>query len=181
MHFEVNANVLDFSTTAEKHQSLLTTGGFQLGNVVSMDTPNPDNVGRRQIFENGVIYWSPTTAAHEVHGRILAKWTELGREAYGYPTCDEMDVLGGKVNHFQRLFPGQVFRGSIYWSQATDVHEVRGAIREAWWEHGGPGGFLGFPTSDETDLPSGTGRTSVFQHGSISRNPLTGIIVIPSV
>jgi hypothetical protein len=179
MHFEIGASVIDHVGIAEKKQAL-HDGGLSLGSPLGPERANADNVGRSQEFEHGVIYWSPTTTAHAVWGAILRKWTELGREDYGYPTSDEMDELGGKVSHFQQVHPGEVFRGSIYWSLPSGAHEVRGAIREAWWGHGGASGFLGYPIGDEEDLPGGAGRLSRFEHGSISWNPTTGTIVIPS-
>jgi LGFP repeat len=180
MHYELNANVLDYSTIPEKYQALISSG-LSLGNPVGMEVANPDNVGRRQDYEHGVIYWSPSTTAHEVHGLIRDKWTTLGRENYGYPVSDELSELGGKSSHFQRFFGDAVFGGSIYYSEQTGrAHEVQGLIREAWWGHGGAGNWLGFPVADEEDWPQGPGRLSRFQHGSISWNRDTGVINVIS-
>src|SRR5262245_59558107 len=57
--------------------------------------------------------------------------------------------------------------GSIYWSPATQAHEVHGAIRVKWAGLRGTDGFLGFPTTDETGTPDGRGRYNHFEHGSI--------------
>lgn len=181
--FRLDANILDFATISEKNQAL-HAGGLSLGNPVGAETVNPDNVGRRQAYQFGVIYWSPSTTAHEVHGEILNKWTTLGRENYGYPTSDEKDAFGGKVSHFQKVFPNRgAFRGSIYWSPQTGTHAVQGAIREAWWREGGGFGRLGFPTSDKEDLLDPNtgfviGKISRFQHGFISWTQATGIVEV---
>ncbi|MBC2644407.1 MULTISPECIES: endonuclease/exonuclease/phosphatase family protein [unclassified Rhodococcus (in: high G+C Gram-positive bacteria)] len=83
--------------------------GF-LGKAVGNEQPNPDGRGRRQRFEHGHIYWSPTTGAHEIHGNIFTKWESLGWEngILGYPTSDEQDEPGGgRISNFEH--------GSIRW------------------------------------------------------------------
>ncbi|MQA36053.1 DNRLRE domain-containing protein, partial [Modestobacter roseus] len=44
-------------------------------------------------------------------------------------------------------------------------HRVCGSIRDKWWQQGGPGGWLGLPTSSETAIAGGW--FSHFQNGSI--------------
>jgi hypothetical protein len=119
-------------------------------------------------YENGSIYWSPQSDAHEVHGDIRAKWASLGWEwGLGYPLTDETTTpnSSGRYNHFQG--------GSIYWSPETGAHEAHGLIREKWasldWEQG----FLGYPITDETTTPDGSGRYNHFQGGSIYWTPDT--------
>jgi len=48
------------------------------------------------------------------------------------------------------------------------------AIDQKYAELGGPGGFLGTPTGDETGTPDGVGRFRHFQGGSIYWTPDTG-------
>ncbi|HEY3262787.1 MAG TPA: N-acetylmuramoyl-L-alanine amidase, partial [Pseudonocardiaceae bacterium] len=66
----------------------------------------PDGVGRYNHFasNNGSIYWSPNTGAHEVHGAIKSKWAALGWEwsVLGYPITDETATPDGvgRYNHF---------------------------------------------------------------------------------
>ncbi|WP_448614218.1 PQQ-dependent sugar dehydrogenase [Modestobacter sp. URMC 112] len=93
---------------------LAAGGSALLGAPVIDEAATPDGVGRHSDFERGVVYWTPDTGAHEVHGLVLARWQELGREAsyLGYPTSDEYDVPGGRRSDFQR--------GSITWDAATD-------------------------------------------------------------
>lgn len=83
--------------------------GF-LGFPLTDETTTPDGIGRYNHFQNGSIYWTPATGAHEVHGIIRNKWASLGweRSSLGYPTSDEEVWFGsGRVSHFQH--------GSIYW------------------------------------------------------------------
>jgi uncharacterized protein with LGFP repeats len=54
------------------------------------------------------IYWTPTTAAHEVHGAIRDAWAQNGfeRGPVGYPTSDEHNssVPGGRRSDFEHGF-----------------------------------------------------------------------------
>ncbi|WP_210406843.1 hypothetical protein [Prauserella flavalba] len=67
------------------------------------ETATPDGVGWHNHFQKGSIYWSPETAAHEVHGMIRDKWAALGwgRGLLGYPLSDEVGVTGGRGSQFQ--------------------------------------------------------------------------------
>lgn len=62
-----------------------------LGYPISDELVLPDGQGRMNRFENGVIYWHPTTGAHEVTGPILVMWSAAGYEKspFGYPTGAE--------------------------------------------------------------------------------------------
>ncbi|MGH9222239.1 MAG: LGFP repeat-containing protein [Acidimicrobiales bacterium] len=86
-------------------------GGF-LGYPMTDETGTPDGRGRFNHFEGGSIYWTPETNAHEVHGDIRQRWSEMGweRSRLGYPTSDERDsnVPGGRFSRFQG--------GSIFWT-----------------------------------------------------------------
>ena len=63
-----------------------------------------DGRGRARDYENGSIYFTPQTGAHEVHGDIREKWAQMGweRSELGYPTSDEHDIPGGRASEFQR-------------------------------------------------------------------------------
>jgi len=85
-----------------------------LGYPVTDETVAPDGVGHYNHFQNGSIYWSPSTGAHEVQGLIRDKWASLGWEQsyLGYPTSDEHDcVNGARCSNFQN--------GYIVWSAST--------------------------------------------------------------
>jgi uncharacterized protein with LGFP repeats len=127
-------------------------------------------VGRFNHFERGSIYWTEGTGAHEVVGDIHGKWSALGWEKsnLGYPTTDELKTPdgAGRYNHFQG--------GSIYWTQATGAHEVRGLIQAKWAELGWEKSALGYPITDELTTPDGVGRYNHFERGSIYFTPATG-------
>jgi uncharacterized protein with LGFP repeats len=149
-----------------RYQGFGGCGSF-LGAALTDETRTPDGAGRYNVFQNGSIYWSPSTGAFEVHGAIRDKWAELGWEAgaLGYPVSNETRTPDG-VGRFS------VFqRGSIYWTPQTGAHEVRGAIRDTYAEAGWEGGSLGYPTSDEYAVTGG--RRSDFQRGSITWDAAT--------
>ena len=122
--------------------------------------------GWRQIFQQAQMFHKSTeTKAFEVHGAILAKYIALGGPAvFGFPVSNEGPILNnsvsiGRVSEFERC--------TIYWSAATGAYEVHGDIRDRYRGVSGPSGALGFPTSDEADVPGAAGRYNTFQHGSI--------------
>jgi LGFP repeat/PAN domain len=179
-------------TIAQKYQNYSAEDGL-LGNSTGPESSAVDGIGRFQHFSrtdgdqipyaydrkgqpDGSIYWSPSTCAHEVNGVINSKWSSIGREAgaMGYPITDEMvtpDGLG-RYNHFQS--------GSIYWSPLAGAHEVHGAIRSSWESLGWERSALGYPISDEIDEVDGSGRFSLFEHGSIHWRRDTGAISVHS-
>ena len=131
----------------------------------SAEAATSDGRGRFRDFQNGTIYWTPQTGAHEVHGAIRVKWAQLGR-LLGYPATDETGCPDGvgRFNHFER--------GSIYWTPRTGAHEVHGAIRDFWASMGWERSRLGYPVSDETG-PSNN-RSSRFEGGFITWTPSGG-------
>jgi uncharacterized protein with LGFP repeats len=84
--------------------------GF-LGYPTTDELGTPDGRGRFNHFEGGSIYWTQQTGPHEVHGAILALWSEMGfeRSRLGFPTSDEQNMVGGRISHFER--------GEIRWTQ----------------------------------------------------------------
>lgn len=144
-------------------------GGCQsfLGKPITNERGTPDNRGRYSVFDNGSIYWTADTGAVEVHGVVRDKWRDLGWEAgpLGYPITDEQGTpdRAGRYSVFEH--------GSIYWKADLGAHEVRGRIRDAWRDAGWEAGSLGYPISDEHDVPEG--RQSDFEHGSITWHAAT--------
>lgn len=130
--------------------------------------------GQGQRYQNGWIYYSPGTGAHEVHGAILACYLAIGGPGglAGYPTTDENPVpkvAAARMNTFARA------NLAIYWSSPTAAHEVHGAIRAYYVTRaGGPAGPLGLPTTDEHPIRGG--RQSHFQHGTLTWNAATGVV-----
>jgi hypothetical protein len=123
--------------------------------------------GRWEAFQNGFVFYNPdpNIGTHAVYGAIANKWTEMGREngVLGYPVTDEIGTPDGvgRYNHFERS-------GSIYWTPSTGAHAIYGQIRDKWASLGWEQAFLGYPTSDETGTPDGSGRFNTFQHGKIN-------------
>ena len=145
-----------------------------LGQPLTGEVRTPDGRGAYVHFQGGSVYWSAATGAHEVHGDIRAAWAAKGWEAgfLGFPVTDEVRTPNGRgaYNHFQG--------GSVYWSAATGAHEVHGAIRDAWASYGWEAGALGFPTSDEREVPGVPGaRRSDFQGGSVQWSARDGVTV----
>ena len=124
-----------------------------------------DGRGRARDYENASIYWTPQTGAFEIHGDIRIHYGRVGghRGFLRYPITDETGTPDGvgRFNHFEG--------GSIYWTPGTGAKEVHGAIRDLWQGMGWERSWLGYPTSDEHDMPGG--RASLFQGGKIEWTP----------
>ncbi|MCZ2859553.1 N-acetylmuramoyl-L-alanine amidase, partial [Blastococcus sp. VKM Ac-2987] len=121
-----------------------------------------------QAYEKGRVYWSPATGATVLmNGPLLDTYLGWGGPAaLGAPSADEKSTYrnGGKYVAFRG--------GGIYWSQATGAHVVKGATFDLWARNGWETGFLGYPTTDESNAPGGT--YTHFQGGSIYWSPATG-------
>ncbi|MEN2745028.1 hypothetical protein [Sinomonas halotolerans] len=77
---------------------------------------------------------------------------------------------GGKARAYQR--------GSVHWTEATDAHVTRGAIRGAWARAGAQNGALRYPTTDEVGGLRDSGVRQLFQGGSIYWTPTTGAQIL---
>jgi hypothetical protein len=124
--------------------------------------------GEQQSFQRALMYWrTGSSKAFMVTGAILAKFLATGgTSSWGFPVSNENDVLSGsaaigRISEFQNC--------TIYWSPASGPAIVYGEIRTKYRSVGGPAGTLGFPTSDESDVPGAAApaRINSFQHGSI--------------
>ena len=100
----------DHGAIRDKFASLGYEYGF-LGLPTSDEIP-VGRGGRAQVFQGGIIYWSPSTGAHEVHGAILQKYASASYESsfLGLPTSDEFAFNGGRRSNFQG--------GYILWTPA---------------------------------------------------------------
>ncbi|MCU1670655.1 MAG: hypothetical protein JWP40_3582 [Blastococcus sp.] len=132
--------------------------------------------GKCQDYARGVICWSPSTGAHEVHGVIYDRYKAAGGAAgvLGFPTTDERVTPDGvgRYNHFSGSG-----NSSIYWSPKTGAHYILGAIRREWAALGWEKGPLGYPTTDERVAPDRVGRYNHFSgsgNSSIYWSPTTG-------
>jgi len=131
-----------------------------------------DGRGRARDYENGSIYFTPQTGAHEVHGAIRVIWSQLGweRSPLGLPTSDERPTgdNGGRFNSF--------VNGFIIWSPRTGTWPVLGDIARRYDSLGRETSALGYPTSGEFAVPGG--RRSNFEHGSITWSSTTGALTV---
>ncbi|HEY1635857.1 MAG TPA: hypothetical protein VGF64_13930 [Acidimicrobiales bacterium] len=143
-----------------------------VGYPITDESGTPDGVGRFNHFaNNGSIYWTPNTQAHEVHGAIRDKWSAMGweRGVLGYPVMDE-SVTPNKAGRFN-FFSGH---GAIYWTGSTGANSIHGAILDKWGAMGWENSVLGFPATDERGTPDGVGRFNHFSlAGSIYWTPAT--------
>ena len=114
-------------------------------------------------FERGMIFVGDA-GSFVVYGDIYVHYRELGglTGLLGVPVSDERPAAGGgRVSHFGG--------GDVYNHDGAGVHEVHGAIRLRYDDLGGPGGVLGYPTSDEESLLKAgveIGRFNRFERGS---------------
>ncbi|WP_436786041.1 hypothetical protein [Yinghuangia sp. YIM S10712] len=135
------------------------------------ETATPDGVGRYNHFTTAMsIYWSPASGAHQIGGSIKDRWALLGWEAFlGYPTTDETATPDGigRFNHFTN-------NASVYWTPTTGAWAVYGSIRTHWAHLGWETSWLGYPTTNEFDIPGGK-RTN-FQGGYITWTAATGAV-----
>jgi hypothetical protein len=124
--------------------------------------------GKEQKFQGCRMYHkNGEDFAREVHGAILKRFLAIGGvRKWGYPVSNESDVkngsrISGKYSEFEGC--------TIYWSGHSGAFEVHGDIRRKYQDIKGPLSDLGFPISNEVDIPgvSGAGRMSCFEKGSI--------------
>jgi uncharacterized protein with LGFP repeats len=73
--------------------------GYPTTSVIS----TPDRVGQFEHFQNGSIYWSPTTGARVIRGAFYTAWAGSGYERgkLGYPIGEAYAVSGGSWQKFQ--------------------------------------------------------------------------------
>jgi hypothetical protein len=154
-----------------------------LGFPTSSQAACPDGKGTFNHFTGGSIYYHPLVGAFQIGGLIEVEWNSLGGPQYGYPNTDESGCADniGRYNHFTSLLPdGSTAQASIYWTQPTGAHEVRGAIHTAWAGMGYETSWLGYPLSDEYNFGNGD-RRSDFQNGSVVWNSILGNHFWPQV
>ena len=126
--------------------------------------------GRQQVFQSAQMYWRTGSGrAFMVTGAILTRFLATGgTSTWGFPVSNESDILDhhnvaiGRISEFEHC--------TIYWSGPSGPAIVYGDIRDKYRSVGGPTSELGFPTSDESDVPgaSAPARINSFQHGSIA-------------
>jgi SpoIID/LytB domain protein len=93
-----------------------------------------------------------------ITGEIRARYDALGCSP-GLPLSRQLAVAGGLRQVFER--------GTIFFTAGAGAHELHDPVLGFYTNKGGPGGRLGFPTSDVRRLPNGNLRAS-FEHGRIT-------------
>ncbi|WP_133851113.1 glycoside hydrolase family 3 N-terminal domain-containing protein [Labedaea rhizosphaerae] len=135
---------------------------------------NADTTFRSTVTENARLvltskYTAGLLSCPAASDPIALHYTEMGGSAaYGNPTTGEYRVAGGRARDYSR--------GSVVWSWRTGARAVHGSIASKYHSLGGAAGALGFPTTDE--YSTSVGRTSAFEHGTISWNRTTGAITV---
>jgi len=118
-----------------------------------------------QEFENGALSSTPGSPTKAVIGAIFSAFHDAGgASVLGMPKIDEACGLVGS-GCWQ-----QFDDAAVYWSPATGVAVLRGAIRDAWARTGFEQGTLGYPTSAATCTDAGTCVQS-FQKGQVVMGP----------
>lgn len=130
------------------------------------------------MFENGAIFYSGTTGAHEVLNHIYAKYIIIGGENsfLGLPKSQEISLNGGVAIEFEG--------GRIYYSENTGAHEIHGDILQRYLSFSdAEREFFGFPISDEMDVLDSNGsktgkKLSHFERGTIYWSASTGAHIV---
>jgi hypothetical protein len=122
---------------------------------------------RRQRFQDGTIYSSPTSGTADVYGAFHRYYQALGPDAsrLGLPTASQRAgaVKGSHVQSFER--------GGLYWLSSTGAQEVSGAIFTTYQGLGAESSSLGMPVRGPYATPGGW--ASDFQGGRITFDSTT--------
>lgn len=120
--------------------------GSVLGSLVTGESSLGDGRGRRTVYSNGSILWTPQTGAHEVHGSIYRQYrTQRGPLAdLGYPSSDTRTDVRRRTRYVD------FERGRIYSFISNSVAvTVKGGFAMKHGSVGGVGGVLGYPRSNQ--------------------------------
>jgi hypothetical protein len=138
-----------------------------LGTAVTKYLDTPDHVGAYRDYQNGSIYYSPYSGAHEVHGAIKAKWLSAGGVAFGYPTTDETTTPDGvgRYNHFELQvgsgYTKVTYLSAIDWTKQYGAHEINGNFAAKFFKLGAEN--FGEAITDATPTPDGVGLYMHFE------------------
>src|SRR5699024_5687103 len=113
-----------------------------------------------QVFQGGCIVDSSGTTTRTVWGIRWTRWVAAGRETgvLGYPVgAVEVRADASWIQVFEH--------GCIIDSAATTTRVVRDAVWTAWGQVGRETGVLGYPTTEQEDVPGGS--TQGFERGGI--------------
>ncbi|MGW4365949.1 LGFP repeat-containing protein [Nocardia takedensis] len=147
-----------------------TTAGTGTGTTTPETTsPGATTTGEEAGEQTEIA--TPSGAEVTVSGDIYDKYVASGGPTGPLGAPEEAEENGPANGKYQD-FVG----GTIYEPEEGEPHIVWGEIREAWEANGGASGKLGYPTSDETDIPGGkqstfTGGTITWVDGKITVTP----------
>jgi uncharacterized protein with LGFP repeats len=158
------------SVTGPRAATLAALGGVggALGYPRNELTCGLNRSGCYQFFDNGTVYTSPAGGTHALRGAALDLFMKQGADwgPLGYPSSDENYGLAGGGSYVQ------FESGRMYWSPATGVHSVRGAVLDYWLGLGGEASAAGYPSAEP--VVSGTVTTQDFTGGRITADSRTG-------
>jgi stage II sporulation protein D len=97
-------------------------------------------------------------ANRQVTGEIRLKYDTIGCRP-GLPTSRRSAVAGGLRQRFERA--------TIFYRSGVGAHSIGGPVLTTYLDEGGPGGGLGFPTTDVRTLSDGS-RRARFERGVIT-------------
>ena len=150
---------------ARMHQSWVGQG-YENGWMGYPTTPTVCGIkdgGCWQLFQGGVIMYSPATGTQPMRSVVHAAWVGQGYENgwMGYPTTPTNCVArdGGCWQLFQD--------GLVMYSPATGAQPMRSVVHRAWVAQGYENGWMGYPTSASQPTSAG-GYTQTFQGGSLT-------------
>ncbi|WP_432519766.1 LGFP repeat-containing protein [Kineococcus sp. SYSU DK006] len=128
----------------------------------------PVRGGVFQVFEGGVLYWSPATGTHSVTGSFRGLYAAHGYEngELGYPTSQEVRTRDGGV---YQSYQG----GTMYWAPGLSPQVVSGIFLSVYGRNGYEHGCLGFPLTEPYSY-EGYSDVQEFQGGIIWSTPENG-------
>lgn len=129
-----------------------------------VELPCPDGRGRFAEFDNGMIYWTPTTGARPIPALLVEAYRDLGweRGPLGYPIAYHTVLREGDVQAFEG--------GTLYRKYGKPGFFVRGMIGARWARLGFEESTFGWPTSNEVIREDGSVVQS-FERGSMVWSP----------
>ncbi|WP_230594227.1 peptidoglycan DD-metalloendopeptidase family protein [Rhodococcoides fascians] len=142
-----------------------------LGKRLTGEESCPDGVGKFAHFENGSIYWTPTTDARPIPKYLLESYATYKWETgpLGYPIAYHTSLFDkdGKWEADVQAFE----KGVLYRRVGSPLgFYVTGRIGARWAREGYEKSAYGYPTSNEIHLGDGTVIQN-FEHGRIAWNP----------
>jgi uncharacterized protein with LGFP repeats len=149
-----------------------------LGQPVRYYQDAPDSSayqGAYRDYQNGSIYYSTYSGAHDIMGPIKAKWIQKGYVDWGFPTTDQTPTPDGAgyYNHFAYYTPTKTWLGAIDYTPQYGTNAVQGLIADKFqslgWE------ALGEATTDETRTPDGAGYYNHFAYIAPNKTWLAAI------